>query len=106
MDVHPHQQHTCFVAGGGECLALTVAGPLGLKLSKALKCLHQDCRCIAATPAVSGVSGHEASRLFVLRVSAVGEAEVPISANGSLQRPALARLGKAAEEETPEATPK
>lgn len=42
----------------------------------------------------------------MLRVSAVGEAEVPISANGSLQRPALARLGKAAEEETPEAAPK
>ena len=92
----------CFCcAGGGACLALAVAGPLEERSFQFLSCL-EDCRCIAPTPAVSGVSGHEASRLFVLRVGAVGEAEVPISANGSLQRPALARLGKAAEEETPE----
>eukprot|EP00913_Durusdinium_trenchii_P003246 g3002.t1 len=39
----------------------------------------------------------------VLRISSVGETEVPFSANGTLQKPALARLAKAAEEEAPEA---
>lgn len=65
--------------------------------------LWQDCRCIAPTPAASGASGQEAARLFVLRLSSLAEAEVPISANGTLQKQALARLARAAEEESPEA---
>lgn len=65
--------------------------------------LWQDCRCLAPTPPAAGASNQEASRLFVLRVSSLVEAEVPISANGALQKQALARLARAAEEETPEA---
>ncbi|CAK9110714.1 unnamed protein product [Durusdinium trenchii] len=63
----------------------------------------EDCRSLGPTPAASGAHGHEAARLFVLRISSVGETEVPFSANGTLQKPALARLAKAAEEEAPEA---
>ncbi|CAJ1424963.1 unnamed protein product [Effrenium voratum] len=78
-------------AGLGGCgaeLAVNVAG---------------DCRPLGKSPEVAGSCGQEQSRLFVLRVTCVGEAEVPIAASGTLQRQALARLARAAEEEIPEA---
>eukprot|EP00435_Cladocopium_sp_Y103_P067641 s82_g30.t1 len=77
--------------------------------------LWQDCRCIAPTPAASGASGQEAARLFVLRLSSLAEAEVADRRDRAVAviprprvstkspRQALARLARAAEEESPEA---
>eukprot|EP00931_Biecheleriopsis_adriatica_P087866 TRINITY_DN62279_c0_g1_i1.p1 TRINITY_DN62279_c0_g1~~TRINITY_DN62279_c0_g1_i1.p1 ORF type:complete len:1878 (+),score=430.77 TRINITY_DN62279_c0_g1_i1:444-6077(+) len=67
--------------------------------------LWQDCRSLGPIPAALAAKTLRtgASKLHVLRISSVSEIEVPIEANGKLSRPALAQLGRAVEQETPEA---
>ncbi|CAE7578124.1 unnamed protein product [Symbiodinium necroappetens] len=89
-------------ASGDQVAPLPPAAPAAPPLSTLAPPSRQ------AQIAVAWVQRHRLMELWatkspVVRMTAVGEIEVPIAANGTLQKAALARLARAAEEEMPQA---